>query len=39
MLIASDALGIGAAVLAPLFVRKLTAMQHRKATQGPVALA
>jgi hypothetical protein len=38
MLIASDALDIAAAVLALLFVRKLTAMQHRKATEGPVAL-
>ncbi|MFJ4846704.1 DUF4328 domain-containing protein [Streptomyces sp. NPDC088733] len=33
----SDGLDIVAAVLAILFVRRLTAMQHLKATQGPVA--
>lgn len=33
----SDLTTVVAAVLALLFVRKLTAMQHAKATQGPVA--
>ncbi|WP_431961677.1 DUF4328 domain-containing protein [Actinacidiphila sp. bgisy160] len=37
--IAADAVDILAAVLAILFVRKLTAMQHRKATEGPFALS
>ncbi|MET9879939.1 DUF4328 domain-containing protein [Actinacidiphila glaucinigra] len=37
--IAVDAVDILAAVLAILFVRKLTAMQHRKATEGPFALS
>ncbi|MFJ5553311.1 DUF4328 domain-containing protein [Streptomyces sp. NPDC093225] len=35
----SDALDVVAAVLAVLFVRKLTAMQHAKAAQGPVVAA
>ncbi|MFE0626158.1 DUF4328 domain-containing protein [Streptomyces sp. NPDC058864] len=39
MMIAVDALDILAAVFAILFVRKLTAMQHRKATEGPFALS
>uniref|UniRef100_A0AAU2UYS2 DUF4328 domain-containing protein n=1 Tax=Streptomyces sp. NBC_00003 TaxID=2903608 RepID=A0AAU2UYS2_9ACTN len=33
----ADALSMGAAILAIVFVRKLTAMQDLKATQGPVA--
>ncbi|WUD76920.1 DUF4328 domain-containing protein [Streptomyces sp. NBC_00510] len=37
--IAVDGVDILAAVLAILFVRKLTAMQHRKATEGPFALS
>lgn len=37
--IAVDAVDILAAVLAIVFVRKLTAMQHRKATEGPFALS
>jgi len=36
---ASDLLDVTAAVCAILFVRKLSGMQHIKATQGPVALA
>jgi hypothetical protein len=36
---ASDLLDVSAAVFAILFVRKLSGMQHIKATQGPVALA
>lgn len=39
MTIAVDGLDILSAVLAILFVRKLTAMQHRKATEGPFALS
>lgn len=39
MTIAVDALDIAAAVLAIVFVRKLTAMQHRKATEGPFTLS
>ncbi|MFI8100791.1 DUF4328 domain-containing protein [Streptomyces sp. NPDC086023] len=39
LVIAGDLLDAVAAVLALLFVRKLTAMQHRKATEGPVAAA
>ncbi|MFF7214707.1 DUF4328 domain-containing protein [Streptomyces sp. NPDC008238] len=39
MTIAVDGVDILAAILAILFVRKLTAMQHRKATEGPFALS
>ncbi|MEV0092017.1 DUF4328 domain-containing protein [Streptomyces sp. NPDC050738] len=37
LLMAADAADIAAAVLAVLFVRKLTRMQHIKATEGPYA--
>lgn len=36
---ASDLLDVASAVFAILFVRKLSGMQHLKATQGPLALA
>lgn len=39
VMIGADLLNVGAAVLAILFVRKLSDMQHLKATQGPVAAA
>lgn len=39
VMIVSDLLDIAAAVLAILFVRKLSNMQHVKATEGPVAIA
>ncbi|MFE9559398.1 DUF4328 domain-containing protein [Streptomyces sp. NPDC006703] len=35
--ILTDALSLAAAILAITFVRKLSAMQHLKATQGPIA--
>lgn len=38
VLIVSDLVQIAAAVLAIVFVRRLSAMQHTKALQGPVAL-
>ncbi|MEU4346205.1 DUF4328 domain-containing protein [Streptomyces sp. NPDC023838] len=36
-ILVADALNLAAAVLAIVFVRKLTAMQHTKATLGPIA--
>jgi hypothetical protein len=36
-LLATDAINLAAAVLAILFVRKLTRMQHTRATEGPYA--
>ncbi len=38
-MLVGDVLDIAGAVLAVLFVRKLTAMQHARAAQGPVVAA